>query len=320
MPVNYYIIRAYNGKGQSGSSFSAMSQLVDSFPPMQPQKPIASIDTLGNVYLSWKKGKEEDIAGYRVFRSNFIDEEFGQVTHDPVKDTLFIEKIGLNNLSKNIYYRIAAIDRNFNQSELSNPVMLIKPDIIPPSPPLFKSAKSENIGAKLEWINSSSNDVAKHVLYRREPSKEKWVTIAVFPVLDSVFSFTDKQIQAKILYEYTLLAVDSANNESKPCKSVFVSKIDNGKRPTIENIKADIDLYNKWIKISWEYNYLDVKNFMVYRSSDQNQLQYYKMVSASTDNFKDTNVIMNTIYKYRLKAVFSDGSESGFSDEIIVTY
>ena len=80
----------------------------------------------------------------------------------------------------------------------------------------------------MEWINSFSKDVAKHVLYRREAGKERWTTVAVFPVSDSINTFTDRQVPPKLLFEYILLAVDSSNNESTPGKSVFARKIDSG--------------------------------------------------------------------------------------------
>jgi len=320
MPTNYYIVKAFAANEQSGSSYSTLAQLVDSFPPLKPDMPKASIDTLGNITISWVKGPEEDIVGYRVFRSNYLNEEFGQVTGSTFADTIFTEQIKLNNLSRKIYYRLAAMDRNFNQSELSDAVLLLKPDIMPPTAPLFKTAKSKTEGIVLEWINSSSKDVVKHVLYRRQPDIDSWKTVAVFPVIDSVNTYTDNQLQAKILFEYTMLAVDSSKNESEPCKSVFARKIDSGIRPVISDIKTNIDLNNKFIEISWDYPYLDIKQFMVYRSKDENPIQYYKMVSANESSFKDTKLTINTNYKYRLKAVFDDGSESGFSDEINFKY
>ena len=150
---NYYLIRAFDANNQTSSSFPTLAQLIDSFPPAKPVMPKATIDSIGNVTLSWTKNPEEDILGYRVFRSNFLNAEFGQQTKSAVSDTFFTEKINLKTLSKKIYYKIAAIDLNFNQSELSEALLLEKPDIMPPVPPLFQSAKSTIDGVKLQWIN-----------------------------------------------------------------------------------------------------------------------------------------------------------------------
>jgi uncharacterized protein len=317
---NYYIVRAFNSSKDASSSFPYFAQLVDSFPPAPPTGLKAMIDTTGLVTLSWKLGPEEDILGYRVFRSNFAAEEFGQMTKSPVKDTVYYETIKLKNLSRKIYYKIAVIDRNFNQSEFSDVVMLLKPDVVPPTPPLFKAPKSKKEGAQLGWINSSSKDVIKHVLYRRKANDEGWVTVAVFPVTDSVQQFVDRQITPKLLYEYIMLAVDSANNESKPCKSVFVRKIDTGIRPAIEDIETNIDETNKQIEIKWEYPYKDVKNYLIYRAKDESPIRYYQLIPADNQEFKDKKVIINTKYRYRIKAKFEDGSESAFSEEVLVEF
>jgi len=318
--TNYYVVRAFNSQKNSSSSFPYLAQLIDSFPPAMPTHLKASIDTTGLVTLSWKKGPEEDILGYRVFRSNFASEEFGQMTNRPVNDTVYYETIKLKNLSRKIYYKIAVIDRNFNQSEFSEMVLLLKPDIVPPTSPLFKAPKSKKDGVQLEWINSSSKDVTKHVLYRRKANDKNWATVAVFPLTDSVQQFTDRQITPKVLYEYIMLAVDSANNESKPCKSVFARKIDTGIRPAIEGIKTNIDEINKQIEIKWEYPYEDVKNYLIYRAVNEEPIRFYQLILAEKQLFTDKKVIINTKYKYRIKAKFTDGSESAFSEEILVEF
>ncbi|MEN8122356.1 MAG: hypothetical protein ABFS35_18570, partial [Bacteroidota bacterium] len=317
---NYYVIRAFDANKQTSSSFTTLAQLIDSFPPAKPVAPKAFIDTLGNVTLNWEKSKEEDILGYRVFRSNFLNAEFGQQTNSAIADTFYTEHINIKNLSKKIYYKIAAVDLNFNQSELSEALLLEKPDIIPPVPPLFKQAKSTVEGVKLSWINSSSNDVVKYILFRRKAGKEQWTSIAVIQVSDSVNNFIDKQLTAKRLYEYTMIAVDGSDNKSEPCKPVFARKIDTGIRPSIENIKTETDNTNKEITILWDYPYNNLKNYLIYRAFHDQKITYYKMVQANKNKFIDDKVQINTIYKYRIKAVFSDGSESSFSEEIVVEY
>jgi hypothetical protein len=318
--TNYYIVNVFDKQGNTGSSFPALSQLTDSFPPSKPAIPIAEIDTLGNVKLIWKKGKEEDILGYRVFRSNFRSEEFGQITNNPVSDTQYFDTIRLDNLSREIYYKIAAIDFNYNQSELSEPVLLYKLDTIAPAPPLFLPADSKKEGAHLKWVNSSSKDVVKHVLYKKKNSDENWITTAVFKAKDSINSYIDKNVDLKVLYEYILIAVDSSKNESEPCNSVFARKLDEGIRPEVTNIKTQVDNVKKQIEISWDYPYQDVTHFILYRAQNEGGLKYYKMIPGEETKFIDNKIEINTIYRYKIKSTFSDGSESTLSDEIIVSF
>lgn len=320
LPVNYYVINALDNNGQSKTSFTAMVQLVDSFPPLKPLKPEVEIDTLGNVTVSWIKGKEPDILGYRIFRSNFLNSEFGQVSKNTIVDTVYYEKIGLDNLSKKIYYKIAAIDKNFNQSELSEAFLAQKPDMIAPVAPLFKPPLSTKEGVVLFWINSSSNDVVKNVLYHRLHGSKTWTTVGVFHVKDSINEFTDKEIEIRHLYEYTMIAVDSSANESLPGKSVFARKLDSGIRPLIDKIGIKADFRNKQIILSWEYPYHDIEHFLLYRAENDASTRYYQIISKDKENYQDKKISLNTFYRYRLKAVFTDGSESAFSKEISVKF
>ena len=117
-----------------------------------------------------------------------------------------------------------------------------------------------------------------------------------------------------------MLAVDSANNESKPCKSVFARKIDTGIRPPIEEIKTSVDEVSKQIKIKWEYPYEDIKNYLIYRAINDEPIRYYQLIEGDKPEFSDKKVVINTKYKYRIKAKFTDGSESAFSEEILVEF
>ena len=320
LPGNYYIIRAFNSKGQAASSFPVFAQLVDSFPPARPLPPIVSADTSGIVRLSWNKSAESDVMGYRVFRANFSSNEFGQVTGNPVKDTVYFEKIELDNLEPAIYYKIAAVDYNFNQSELSIEVKLLKPDTLTPAPPIFKSAVSTTKGPVLSWIKSSSRDIASYHLNRRAKDSLQWVEIAVFQINDTISGFSDTLAMPGILMEYAILAKDMNGNKSLPAKTVFAKKIDNGIRPAITDIKTNIDRSKKQIELSWKYPYPGVKHFLIYRSADESPVKYYKLVEATQNGFIDKETQVNTKYKYKLKAVFIDGSESGLSIENIVGF
>ncbi len=327
---NYYIVQAFDSNKQSGNSFPYFVQLVDSFPPAKPRTPNAIIDSLGTVVIYWQKSPEEDIDGYRVFRSNFKNSEFGQVTTEAVKDTIYIEKIKINNLSKKIYYKIAAVDRNFNQSELSDAITLIKPDTIPPVPPLFNPIKSTVEGVRLAWINSSSKDVVKQILYRKAKESINFHKLQSFSSTDTVNSFIDNKAEMGILYEYVMTAIDDSGNESAHSKSVLASKINSGIKPAIDDIKVQTDNVAKQIIISWYYKYIDLlsadylysnlKHYLIYRATSEEPIRYYKMLAADKSKFMDKNIKINTKYTYMIKAIFKDGSESTFSKKIIVNF
>jgi hypothetical protein len=43
---------------------------------------------IGIFMISWKKGNEPDLYGYRVYRANSLKEEFSQITKEPFKELI----------------------------------------------------------------------------------------------------------------------------------------------------------------------------------------------------------------------------------------
>src|SRR5262249_382371 len=91
---NYYRIVAMNDDDRT-YSFPHLAQLPDSIPPAAPKAVKGSIDTTGVVSLSWEAGKEKDLLGYRVFRSNFENDEYTQVTVSPLSEPTFVDTVSL---------------------------------------------------------------------------------------------------------------------------------------------------------------------------------------------------------------------------------
>ena len=320
LPINYYRIVAIGTTGGQSVSFPYMAQLEDSIPPAPPVDLHGSIDTTGVVTLQWSPNTEPDLAGYRVFRSNFRSAEFSQVTHNPVKRNMFIDTINIKTLTESIYYKVSAIDNRFNPSGFSEVLKLQRPDIVPPAPPVFKSVEADKKGVHLTWINSSSADVLRYLLYRRKSGDAKWKLIGIFEAADSVNAFNDTTLTAKDYYEYTMIAVDDSKLESEPANTVISKKIDFGVRANMKNVYGKPYRDDKYILLRWNYKEPDVASYVIYRSWEEQQYILYRTLPGDTNELIDKNITMNTIYKYRLKATFTNGDESRLSEEVIVNY
>ncbi|HEY8402873.1 MAG TPA: hypothetical protein VIK89_16520, partial [Cytophagaceae bacterium] len=85
--VNYYILRAKGVENNSLMSFPALGQLIDSIPPEKPTGIIAEISSSGVLNLKWKKGKDEDLLGYKVYMANHKEEEFTLLSKNIIQDT-----------------------------------------------------------------------------------------------------------------------------------------------------------------------------------------------------------------------------------------
>lgn len=318
--TNYYIISAFNKHGEEVRSMPVLIQLVDSIPPLPPAYLQGNIDTTGKVTICWKSNKEDDIYGYRIYRSNYAQEEFSQITSAPVKDSCFIDQINLKTLTRSVFYRIMAIDKKQNHSEFSEPLELKRPDRVAPVPPVFKEVKSSAGGVYLKWINSSSTDVKSHLLYRSIPGSKEWELIAAFETSDSIDYFTDTKADSVNYSSYTLIAKDYDNNESTPVIPVTGKKIDNGIRQGIEKLFTEIDREKQNIQLAWKRPEGSVYRYLVYRAKGDNDLSLYTSIPGNNNVFKDENVQINTRYRYSIKTVFVDGSQSVFSNPIVVNF
>src|SRR5690606_14798467 len=171
-PSNYFTVSAIGKNNQRTTSFSSFVQTVDSIPPAKPIGVIGIIDSLGVVSLKWEANTENDILGYRVFRGNVQNEEVSQLTIDPIEENTFVDTVQIKSLNTKVYYQIGAVDQRFNMSGYSEKIELKKPDVVLPSFPIFSNYKVSNGTVILKWINSTSDDLKWHKLFRKNINGE----------------------------------------------------------------------------------------------------------------------------------------------------
>lgn len=317
---NYYRIVAL-GLEDKSYSFPHLAQLADSISPAPPAKLIASIDTTGVVTLKWEAGKEPDLLGYRVYRSNFDAHEYGQVTKGALSDPVFYDTINLKTLTQKIYYKVVAIDRHFNPSDLSAAVVVKKPDLLPPAVPAFTNIAYDNgKGIQLQWMASSSTDLKHHLLYKRTSADNTWRLNKVIVASDRSGTFTDIEVHNKQAYEYRLIAVDSAGLESAPSASMRISVNDRGNKPIPADVSVKPDKDKKQIVLTWRYNLAGVQQFRIYRKGEDGHMRLFASVPGNLLHFSDRQLTLNTPYEYTVQAVFTDGAQSPFSKSVKIVY
>ncbi len=315
-PITYYKIQAYTFYGDVLNSQVMAAQLKDSTPPLPPNDIQIIVDTTGLVQISWLANNEEDLDGYRIFRANALHEEFIQVTKEVVRDTFFLDRIDLKNLSTKIYYKIIAQDLHFNKSDFSETVGVIKPNIIPPVPPVIKKIKNSGNSIELYWVNSPSKGVKENWLLRKEVKSKKWVK--VFSAKKSTH-YTDKGLEPGKTYEYTMYAVDSSglSSEKSPYVQIQSKKIERVEKPVF-NAKLDAD--KKVIILSWERSASAPEHVIVYRSINDEQIRSYTTITGEKLRLIDEDLFLGSKYGYRIQFTYSDGTRSPFSEVVEVRF
>lgn len=312
---NYFTITAVGKNGSKRNSFPMLVQPIDSIPPSKPQGLEGTIDSLGVVTLKWIKNAEQDLNGYRIYRGNLEKEEFSQLTVSPIKRNTFIDTVTIKSLNSKVYYKIIATDFRYNMSDASEVLILKKPDVIPPTSPVFKRYELKEETIYLTWAKSSSKDVTKHILYRKTNNEKEWQLVLEGDLNQEAFS--DQDIEQGYLYSYTILAIDESELESLPSPSISIMVPKTKTNTTIKGFYAQVDQTNKAILLSWRYKEPDIAEFEIYKAKKGEKLRLLRNVPADSKRLYDYNITINTQYQYAIRAVFKDGRLSKLEQKII---
>ncbi len=311
---NYYRVKAVGKKkGEYAYSFPILVQLVDSTAPAPPQKLVGSIDSNGVVKITWQIGTEPDLYGYRVYRSNSLQDEFSQITKEAITKNTFTDTIEIKTLSKKIYYRVVAVDTRFNPSDFSEVLEIKKPDVIPPNQAVFYKVLSSEKGVELFWEKSAAEDLEAQVLYRKDELAKDWTVIAKFD--KNTQYYLDESGEIGKMYFYTLISVDDSGLESKPSTPVQSRKFDKKQRAGIEKLQVIPQKENKRVILTWKYpDSQQVDRFLIYKAKNKDKISLLSFAPANAREFTDEGDLKaSNTYSYKVKVVYKDGTESSLS-------
>ncbi|GAA4273757.1 hypothetical protein GCM10022258_30510 [Aquimarina gracilis] len=307
---NYFTVTAIGKNNQKKESLSTFVQTIDETPPKPPTGLAGVIDSLGVVILKWQANIEQDLLGYRVFRSNLENEEVSQITISPIPQNTFRDTVQIKSLNSNIFYQVVAVDKRFNTSEYSEKIKLKKPDVVPPSSPVFKDYKLNGDGVFLEWIKSSSSDVLYHQLYRQnvQESEKGWELL--FETKNET-TFVDNNVESNTKYRYAIFAQDTSKLMSEPSTPVTV--VYKNTSPNVNIIKgfsAIADRTNNAIDLNWRNTSRNIVEILIYKSKKEEQPVLWKQISGSINKIQDKSVSPNNVYVYHIKAITANGDHS----------
>lgn len=317
--TKFYFIEIIRPDAPGKFSFPIMVVKTDSEPPASPSDLYASMNEKGVVYVNWKPNLEPDLLGYRLFRSVDSLAEFALIEDTLLKNNLFEDSISLNTLTKKIYYRIAALDQNYNISTLSPIVGVQIVDTIRPSQPVFYHYTPLHTGILLKWYPSFSIDVKNNFLYKRRKEKlSDWELVKTTAANAPSDTIIDLNVTPGVTYEYTLSAIDYAGNVSLPSKPLEAKPLFPAFLPTIELFNGKYNTEKAQIQLEWQYNESGILEYWIYKNVKNEPLSLFKQVSSAVYNYEDSDVIINKEYTYFIKAVHENGRESKLSKPILV--
>ncbi|KPK92494.1 hypothetical protein AMJ80_06600 [bacterium SM23_31] len=188
----------------------------DESPPSKPATPVLTNIGNGEIPISWSPNPENDIAGYRLYRTENSDIlENYQVIFDSTI-TEYIDK-GLDYATK-YYYRVAAYDFSTNESPISDPVFGTPYNTLPPGIPQNVFVVARNISFpefEITWNPNNESDLQGYKIYRGKEFNFPWDESTL---LDSTaYSFySDIYVFMDTVYYYKITAYDKGGLESQP--------------------------------------------------------------------------------------------------------
>ena len=305
---NFYFVTAIDTADNYSISLSHYAHLIDSIPPAPPEDVFGTIDTNGIVSLTWKKNSEPDILGYEVHFSNQSDHVFAALTNSPVLTNSYTDTIMVRTLTEHIYYKIVAVDKNYNYSAYSKMLELERPDIVRPAVALLAGYEKTDEGVLLNWVNSTSRDVVGHSIYRTEnPNNMEWTKVYTCTDLSQT-TWLDSNVKPMTTYYYKIHAYDEVQLQSIAGNMVKV--ITNSIKMDVNDLDLKAKLFDKHVQLTWT-NLQNVKKYIVYKKGVNGK--YITLSSTAANNFIDKEFEKGT--SYVLRCIANNGVYSAFSRE-----
>ena len=307
-PSNYFKIRAIGDNNQT-ESFSILVQLYDDTPPAVPVGLTGKIDSAGIVRLEWNANTEKDLGGYHVFRGVQKGEEMMRLTPEMITKNTFEDKVALENLNSKVYYYVVSLDKRKNQSQPSEIIEIEKPDKIRPEAPVFAEYKLEDTGdITLKWHKSHSDDAVLHQLFRKDIDEPKAPVRKIYETknIDTLYSYTDKQVENNKRYVYYLQAVDKSNLVSD--KSLEITLRSNKIVPAavITNLAGSANGNKKIIELNWKNKSKNISEIIVYRQKGDEKPTLWGALSGKQEFLEDKIVSSGNVYTYYIKPMLEN--------------
>ncbi len=317
LPVNYLIIVANPTQGKGTQSHPYMLIAPDSIPPAAPAGLVSEIDTTGIVKITWNHNVEPDLKGYRIYKYNLRDDEPIIICDSILSEPNYTDTVDLHNLNQYVYYRVKAMDKRYNQSDFSLPLIVEKPLRVQPSSPVFSSFRVEKDGINLEWINCPDEICTRHILYRKQKDSLDYIAIKMFEG-QYIDSYKDTSVIAGAAYSYFLTAQSKWEIESLPSSLIHVVSSLSNRPEIIRKFYYKQNAEDNQIHLFWEgAEPKTVRTYRLYRSENQAPVSLWKETEELT--ITDSKLKRGYRYQYFVQAVCSDGRVSE-KKEIILNY
>lgn len=269
------------------------------------------------VHLTWQPVEAPDLRGYIVERTTRVsgsgpgqqieDRYFGE-NIEPLTDTGFIDPVPITSQSR-YAYRVVAVDRAWNRSEPSEPVVARMPDKVPPNAPSLLYARMDEGNVLLRWVSNTEEDLAGYRLFRGESADGLRPLSAEIPAV--LTEFRDSPPVTGRTYHYALTALDGAGNESERSGTLSVLYRDTSapEPPAITSVEPAAD----GLALRWSLrNPAGIRTQIIYRRGPEDpEPAIIAYLHEGEEQFLDPDVESGQTYTYYIRVTDESENLSG---------
>jgi len=306
----YYKLTSYNLAGEESEETDIIKIVpVDKSPPLAPEGVTAKI-VENKLKLVWKANLEEDLSHYNIYRS-YDSVKFEKINEAPVKGLEFVDEKAEG--GKTLWHYITAVDYSGNESNKSEVVMTIVPDIQPPKPVKLIKAEGKKGEIEIEWEKSAETDLDGYAIYKG--NKEDNLT-EIATVLPENTKYVDKNQSSGVETYYAVVVIDKSTNRSKFSNILKARTIDD--EPPEAPTGVALEESMEYIKLSWmENSEPDLAGYKIYRkSATEKEFMPIYTAQKGEKEFVDKEIKKAILYSYYITAYDNDKNESEKSEEL----
>lgn len=320
----YYRVFAVDNNSNISFSLSQINNIEDDVPPSPPTGLAAVVDTTGRVYMEWNRNPERDILGYRVYFANQLDHDFIQKTGRREEDTVFMDSISRNTLTKNIYYYVVAEDNSHNFSKPSDTLAVPVPDIFPPGIAVLKDYTQDGESVTFKWMQSVSEDVAFYYIYRKLANEAQWKCVRIVTPdelkPDDLIVFVDYPEPSAKNYNYCIEVLDDGKLSSGKTGQTTIRFRGASIIEIPLTLKASMNKSKSCVNLEFSYEYKSKNDYygVIYKSVDGEPAYALASIQRGATTYTDCHVQQGQKVTYSIQMFLGTGKRSQKSKEVTV--
>lgn len=295
----------------TGDTETFSAPVVDFHAPLSPVNLQTSINVM-DLTLSWGIQPDEDLTGFRVYRSPHSDS-----TMRPVHAGLLSKETNsyTDRLLKTggYYYEVAAVDSAGNEGR-SQRIFIEVRDVTPPAPPKNVFVSPDTGRIVLTWRANEEPDLRGYYVYRSihdgNHHDDEFIVMNTTPLTTTTYTeILPKNVKTKFVY--AVVAEDLSYNRSK-LSDVSVVKMPDVTPPS-KPVMKNIEVTDNTLILEWLPNAdTDLAGYNIFRSTDS--VAFSKLNAnpypATSARFTDRMIEANQRYYYYVQAIDSAGNVS----------